>query len=235
MPKITSIEALSKLKKSVEPRLKIRDDADFSHYKSSPQICIQQCRGMGCTAAGGDKVTELFEELIKKKGLESKLSIVRTGCLGPCEMGPTVIVNPGDILYVRVKPEDVKDIFEKHILKGEIVERLVYHDPTTNQAIPERLKIKFLADQEFRILHNNGIIDPWDIEEYIARGGYEALGKALYKMKPDDVLEEVKKSGLRGRGGAGFPTATKWGFLKSSPGTEKYLVCNGDEETREHI
>lgn len=229
MPKVTSIEELTKLKKSVEPRLKVRDDANFSHFKSTPEICIQQCRGMGCTAAGGDKVTELFEELIKKKGLDSKVSIVRTGCLGPCEMGPTVIVNPGDILYVRVKPEDVKEIFDKHIMKGEIVERLVYHDPSTGKAVPERLKINFLADQEFRILHNNGIINPWDIEEYIARGGYEALAKALFKMKPDDVLEEVKKSGLKGRGGAGFPTATKWGFLKSSPGTVKYLVCNGDE------
>ncbi|MCX6004685.1 MAG: FAD-dependent oxidoreductase [Chloroflexi bacterium] len=229
MPKITSIEELTKIKKAVEPKLKIRNDANFGHFKSTPEICIQQCRGMGCTAAGGDKVTELFEELIKKKGLDSKITIVRTGCLGPCEMGPTVIVNPGDVLYVRVKPEDVKEIFEKHILKGEIVERLVYHDPTTNEALPNRSKINFLADQEIRILHNNGVIDPWNIEEYIARGGYEALGKALYKMKPDDVLEEVKKAGLKGRGGAGFPTATKWGFLKSSPGTVKYLVCNGDE------
>jgi NADH-quinone oxidoreductase subunit F len=229
VPKITSIAELEQVKKAVEPKLKIRADADFSHFKNAPQICIQQCRGMGCTAAGGDKVTELFEELIKKKGMESKLTIVRTGCLGPCEMGPTVIVNPGDILYVRVKPEDVKEIFEKHIMKGEVVERLVYHDPTTGKAVPERLKINFLADQEFRILHNNGIIDPWNIEEYIARGGYEALAKALYKMKPEDVLEEVKKSGLRGRGGAGFPTATKWGFLKNAPGTVKYLVCNGDE------
>jgi NADH-quinone oxidoreductase subunit F len=229
VPKITSIEELTKLKKAVEPRLAIRQDANFSHFKATPEICIQQCRGMGCTAAGGDKVTELFEDLIKKKGLDSKINIVRTGCLGPCEMGPTVIVNPGDILYVRIKPEDVQEIFDKHIMKGEVVERLVYHDPTTNKAVPERLKIKFLADQEFRILHNNGIIDPWNIEEYIARGGYEALAKALYKMKPDDILEEVKKSGLRGRGGAGFPTATKWGFLKSSPGTVKYLVCNGDE------
>ncbi|MCX6008392.1 MAG: (2Fe-2S) ferredoxin domain-containing protein, partial [Chloroflexi bacterium] len=114
MPKITSIAELEKVKKAVEPKLKIRADADFSHFKNTPQICVQQCRGMGCTAAGGDKVTELFEELIKKKGMESKLTIVRTGCLGPCEMGPTVIVNPGDILYVRVKPEDVKEIFEKH-------------------------------------------------------------------------------------------------------------------------
>lgn len=229
MPKITSIEELAKLRKSVEPNFKVRDDADFGHFKQSPQICIQQCRGMGCTAAGGDKVTELFEELIKKHGLGTKINIVRTGCLGPCEMGPTVIVNPGDILYVRVKSEDVKEIFDKHIMQGEIVERLVYHDPSTGQAVPERLKINFLADQEFRILHNNGVIDPWNIEEYIARGGYEALAKALFKMKPDDVLDEVKKAGLKGRGGAGFPTATKWGFLKSSPGDVKYLVCNGDE------
>jgi NADH-quinone oxidoreductase subunit F len=229
MPKITSLEELASLRKKVEPRLKVRADTNFDHFKTTPEICIQQCRGMGCTAAGGDKVTELFEEFIQKKGIGGKVNIVRTGCLGPCEMGPTVIVNPGDVLYVRVKPEDVKEIFDKHIMKGEVVDRLVYHDPTTGKAIPERLKINFLADQEFRILHNNGIIDPWNIEEYIARGGYEALARALYKMKPDDIIEEVKKSGLRGRGGAGFPTATKWGFLKASPGTVKYLVCNGDE------
>lgn len=229
MPKITSIEELSKLKKAVEPRLKIRADTDFSHFKTTSEICIQQCRGAGCTAAGGDRVTQIFEELIKKKGLGNKIDIVRTGCLGPCEMGPTVIINPGDVLYVRVKPEDVKEIFERHILKGEIVERLVYHDPITNEALPNRSRINFLADQEIRILHNNGFIDPWNIEEYIARGGYEALAKALYKMKPDDVLEEVRRAGLRGRGGAGFPTATKWGFLKNAPGTVKYLVCNGDE------
>lgn len=110
MPKITSIEELAKVKKAVEPKLKVREDADFSHFINTPQICIQQCRGMGCTAAGGDKVTELFEELLKKHSMQGKLNIVRTGCLGPCEMGPTVIINPGDILYVRVKPEDVKEI-----------------------------------------------------------------------------------------------------------------------------
>jgi len=229
VPKITSMEDLVRLKKAVEPRLKIRDDKNFANFKPSHEICIQQCRGMGCTAAGGDKVTELFEELLKKHNMGNRVSLVRTGCLGPCEMGPTVIVNPGDILYVRVKPDDVMEIFEKHIMNGQIVERLVYHDPTTGEAVPERLKIKFLADQEFRILHNNGIIDPWNIEEYIARGGYEALARALFKMKPEDVLEEVRKAGLRGRGGAGFPTATKWTFLKNSPGTVKYLVCNGDE------
>jgi NADH-quinone oxidoreductase subunit F len=229
VPRITSYEELAKLRKQVEPRLKIRDDANFSNFKGSPEICIQQCRGMGCTAAGGDKVTELFEEFINKKGMGGKVSVIRTGCLGPCEMGPTVIVNPGNILYVRVKPEDVKEIFDRHIVKGEIVERLIYHDPITNKALPNMKDINFLADQEIRVLHNNGIVDPWNIEEYIARGGYEALARALYKMKPEDIIEEVKKSGLKGRGGAGFPTATKWGFLKSSPGDVKYLVCNGDE------
>jgi NADH-quinone oxidoreductase subunit F len=227
--KITSYDELIKLQKKIAPTLKVRENRDFSAFKTSPEICIQQCRGAGCTAAGGDKVTEKFEELLKKKGMGNKVTIVRTGCLGPCEMGPTVIVNPGDILYVRVKPEDVEEIVEKHIVKGQIVERLVYHDPVTKKAIPERLKIGFLAEQELRILHNNVLIDPYNIEEYIGRGGYEALAKALFKMKPDDVLEEVKKANIRGRGGAGFPTATKWGFLKKSPGTVKYLLCNGDE------
>jgi len=229
VPKITSYDELIKLQKKIEPSLRVRENRDFSAFKTSPEICIQQCTGAGCTAAGGDKVTEKFVELLKKKGMSSKVTIVRTGCLGPCELGPTVIVNPGDILYVRVKPDDVDEIVEKHILKGQIVERLVYHDPVTNKAIPERLKIEFLAKQELRILHNNVLINPWNIEEYIGRGGYEALAKALFKMKPDDVLEEVKKSNIRGRGGAGFPTATKWGFLKKSPGNVKYLLCNGDE------
>jgi NADH-quinone oxidoreductase subunit F len=229
VPRIASVEDLSKLQKSIEPKLRVRSDSDFSHFSSTPEICVQQCRGMSCSAAGGDKVTDLFEELIKKHGMTNKLNVVRTGCQGLCEMGPTVTINPGDILYVRVRPEDVQEIFDEHILKGKIVEKLVYHDPNTGEAIPERQKISFLEGQELRILHNNGVINPGNIEEYIARGGYEALAKALYKMNPDDVLNEIKKAGLRGRGGAGFPTATKWSFLKSSPGTVKYLVCNGDE------
>ncbi|MBN1375084.1 MAG: (2Fe-2S) ferredoxin domain-containing protein, partial [Dehalococcoidia bacterium] len=126
MPKITSYDELIKLQKKIVPTLKVRENRDFSAFKASPEICIQQCRGAGCTAAGGDKVTEKFEELLKKQGMSNKITIVKTGCFGPCEMGPTVIINPGDILYVRVTPEDVTEIFEKHIMKGEIVERLVY-------------------------------------------------------------------------------------------------------------
>ncbi len=229
MARISSKEDLQRLKEAIEPRFGVREDKDFTKIRTAPEINIRVCRGSGCAASGSEKVTKAFEEVIKGNGLEEKVRIIITGCHGLCEMGPIVIINPGDTLYVRVKAEDVEEIVERHLLNGEIVERLVYHDPVSGKPMPTYSEISFYLEQERRVLHNNGFIDPWSIDEYIARDGYQALDKALTQMKPEEVMEEVEKAGLRGRGGAGFPTATKWSFVRSAPSEEKYVVCNGDE------
>ncbi len=227
--RISSVKDLRKLKATVEPRFAVREDRDFTKIKTAPEIDIRVCRGSGCTASGSGKITKAFEQAVKGNELEKRVKIVITGCHGLCEMGPIVIINPGDILYTRVKEEDVEEIVQSHLVRGEIVERLVYHDPITGKPIPTYGEISFYLEQERRVLHNNGFIDPWSIDEYIARDGYQALAKVLYEMKPEEVIEEVKKAGLRGRGGAGFPTAIKWGFVRSAQADKKYVVCNGDE------
>ena len=229
MARISSIEDLKRLKVAVEPLFAVREDGDFTKIKTAPEINIRVCRGSGCTASGSEKVTRAFEKSIKGNGLEKRVRIIITGCHGLCEMGPIVIINPGDILYTRVKEEDIEEIVQSHLIKGEIVERLVYHDPITGKPIPRYGEISFYLRQERRVLHNNGFIDPWSIDEYVARDGYQALGKVLTQMEPEEVIDEIKQAGLRGRGGAGFPTAIKWGFVRSAPGEEKYIVCNGDE------
>ncbi|OGO03448.1 MAG: hydrogenase, partial [Chloroflexi bacterium RBG_13_53_26] len=232
MKRIDSLEALDAIKKEVRPRLAVREDTDQSKIKQADQIDILVCRGTGCTAAGADMVENAFRDLIEKKGLQSKARVVgvtKVGCRGFCEKGPNVTITPGDILYTQVKPEDVDEIIEKHIIRGEIVERLVYVDPISRKASPANHDIEFYKKQRRVVLGLNGLIDPWSIDEYIAFDGYRALVRALTQATPDQVLEEVNKSGLRGRGGAGFPTARKWTFVRNAPGNEKFVVCNGDE------
>ncbi|MDD5590860.1 MAG: FAD-dependent oxidoreductase [Dehalococcoidales bacterium] len=232
MEKISSIKDLNKIKTSVEPRLAIRADKDSKRIAKAREICIRVCHGSGCIASGAEEVTRAFNNIAQEKGLGDRVRVLKTvgtGCHGLCEMGPIVIINPGDTLYTRVKAEDVREIIEKHILKGEFVERLLYHDSSTGKPIPTYGDITFYLNQERRVLHNNGLIDPWSIDEYIARDGYQALIKVLTSMKPDEVIGEVQKAGLRGRGGAGFPTAVKWNFVRSAQSDEKYVVCNGDE------
>ncbi len=227
--RISSVEDLKGLKVTIEPRFAVREDKDFTKIKTVPEINIRVCRGSGCAASGSGQLTKAFEQAIEGNGLEKRVKIVLTGCHGLCEMGPIVIINPGDILYTMVKEEDVEEIIQKHLVKGEIVERLVYHDSVTGKPIPTYGEISFYLEQERRVLRNNGFIDPWNIDEYIARDGYQALAKVLHEMKPEEVIDEIKKAGLRGRGGAGFPTAVKWGFVRSAQTDEKYVVCNGDE------
>jgi len=187
------------------------------------------CAGTGCTASGSPSVIDAFKAEVKRRGLEGEVRVVETGCRGFCAMGPVMIVYPEGIFYCQVQPSDVEDLVEETLVKGRVLERLTYKEPLTHQAIPFYQDIPFYGKQMRITLRNCGLIDPENIDEYIARGGYEALGKALSTMKPEDVIEEVKRSGLRGRGGAGFLTGLKWEFTARAPGAVKYVVCNADE------
>ena len=187
------------------------------------------CGGTGCASSGSKKIMETMEQELKNKGLDSEIQIIETGCHGFCEMGPIMIIYPEGTFYCRVQPEDVPEIVEVHLYKGRTVQRLLYKEPLTAETIPSFENMQFYKKQMRRILVNCGHINPEIIEEYISVGGYEALGKALTQMKPEEVVAEMKKSGLRGRGGAGFPTGLKWEFARNAPGTQKYVVCNADE------
>lgn len=187
------------------------------------------CAGTGCTSSGAKKVEAAFQDQLAKKGLDKEVKIVETGCHGFCEMGPLVIVYPEGVFYVRVQEDDVTEIVETHLLKGRIVERLLYKEPLTHEKIPSYSEIGFYKKQQRVVLANCGHINPEVIEEYIAEGGYEALARALTEMTPEQVVADVKKSGLRGRGGGGFPTGMKWEFTRNAKGDKKYVVCNADE------
>ena len=187
------------------------------------------CGGTGCKSAGSKEVQLAFSRAIEAKGLSDEVMVVETGCHGFCEHGPLVIVYPEGTFYCQVKAEDVEEIVESHLFKGRIVERLLYHEPLTHESIPNYSEINFYKKQHRLVLENCGAINPEQIEEYIAVGGYEALAKAVTTMSPEDVIEEIKKSGLRGRGGGRFPTGMKWQFAKASVSDKKYVICNADE------
>ena len=187
------------------------------------------CTGTGCTASGAKDVLAKFEVELKAKKLRDEVSLVETGCHGFCEGGPLVIIYPEGTFYTRVKPEDVAEIVEEHILKGRIVSRLLFKEPLTAEQVPNYDEIAFYKKQHRLVLRNCGHINPDSIEEYIGADGYEGLAKALLEMTPGQVVEEMKKTGLRGRGGGGFPTGMKWMFCSKSPGPKKYVICNADE------
>ena len=187
------------------------------------------CAGTGCVASGSQKVKAEFEKQLAAFDLENEIKIVETGCHGFCEKGPVVIVYPEGIFYCHVQPEDTKEIVEEHLLKGRPVKRLMFKDQFTEEMVPNYKDIDFYKKQNRIALRNCGFINPENIREYIARGGYEALAKALTEMTPEQVIEEVKASGLRGRGGGGFPTGLKWGFARAAQGDKKYVICNADE------
>lgn len=187
------------------------------------------CGGAGCISSGCKEVKKALEDEIVKLGLDREVKIITTGCMGPCDLGPVMIVYPEGVFYQKVKPEDVKEIAKKHLLEGEIVERLLYRTPDTGEIVKKYENINFFNKQVKIALRNTGLIDPMVIEEYIARDGYFALAKVLTQMTPEEVIEEVKASGLRGRGGGGFPTGLKWSFAARAKGDQKYVVCNADE------
>lgn len=191
------------------------------------------CGGTGCTSSGSKKIQDAFNENVALCGLENEVKIVQTGCFGLCALGPVVIVYPDGTFYSRVTPEDVKEIVEEHLLKGRVVERLVYNDTGNSEPeIPGNISLgdtAFYKTQKRVVLRNCGVIDPENIEEYIARDGYMGLAKALTEMTPQDVIDTVSKSGLRGRGGGGFPTGRKWSLCAPNKAPQKYVVCNADE------
>ncbi len=189
------------------------------------------CAGTGCTASSSALIFDRFNEVLKEYGLDSEVNVVKTGCFGLCQKGPIVAVYPDQVFYSHVKVEDVDRIVAEHIYKGRVVTDLQLSDEDleTKEKILDINKIKFYEKQKRIALRNCGKINPEDISEYVAMDGYAALGKVLTEMTPQQVIDEIKASGLRGRGGAGFPTGVKWQFQKDQPGDEKYVICNADE------
>ena len=189
------------------------------------------CGGTGCTSSGSAQIIERFEQKIKEAGLEKEIKVVRTGCFGLCEAGPVVIVYPEGTFYSRVKVEDVDEIVSEHLLKGRKVQHLVYTDHATHEQNANKSleDINFYKHQKRVALRNCGVIDPENIDEYLAFDGYKALEKALTTMTREEVIDEILKSGLRGRGGGGFPTGLKWKFTYNSQADQKYVACNADE------
>ncbi len=187
------------------------------------------CGGTGCTASGSEGVRAALADEIRRRGLEGEVRLIETGCRGFCAMGPVMIIYPEGIFYCQVAAADAPTIVEETLIKGRVVERLTYKEPVSQKAIPFYKDIPFYGKQ-FRIaLRNCGLINPENIEEYIARDGYVGLARALNEMTPEQVIDEVKRAGLRGRGGAGFPVGMKWELARKSPGNEKYILCNADE------
>ena len=188
------------------------------------------CGGTGCTSSNSGAIIEALEKELADKGLENEIKVIKTGCFGLCALGPIMIVYPEGSFYSEVKVEDVPEIVEEHLLKGRIVTRLLYDETVVNETEVKSLnETNFYKKQKRIALRNCGVIDPENIEEYIAYDGYQALAKCLTEMTPEDVIKVVKDSGLRGRGGGGFPTGLKWDFTSKNAADQKYVVCNADE------
>ncbi len=217
MERLDNTEALEQL----------RSDVVAARDPEATRVSV--CAGTGCVASGANDVVAAFEAQLEAKGLAATLEFRGTGCHGFCERGPIVVIEPAEICYLQVSPDDVPAIIEKTIQGGEILEDLLYEDPTKHAKVQRESDIPFYKHQERMVFGPNRSIDPRSLEDYLAIGGFAALPKALFEMSPEQVIEEVVASGLRGRGGAGFPAGVKWGFARQSPGDTKYVVVNCDE------
>lgn len=218
-----TIEEIHKIREEKRKELELRVNTKLDTREKH----ILVCQGTGCTSSKSPEILENFKKIIKDKKIEN-VRVIKTGCFGLCAKGPIVIIRPEDTFYAMVKPEDCKEIIEKHIINGEIVERLLCKD-IDGSKVKSLDELTFYKKQKRIALKNCGVINPEDIDEYIAFDGYLALEKALTSMTPEEVIEVVKESGLRGRGGAGFPTGKKWELTRASEGKQKYVVCNADE------
>lgn len=206
-------------RKELDLRINTKADTREKH--------ILVCQGTGCTSSKSPKILESFKKIIKEKNIEN-VRVIKTGCFGLCAKGPIVIIRPEDTFYAMVKPEDCEEIIQTHIIEGNRVERLLAKD-IDGTKVNSLDDLNFYKKQKRIALKNCGVINPEEIDEYIAFDGYKALEKVLTKMSPEEVIEVIKNSGIRGRGGAGFPTGKKWELTRASEGKQKYVVCNADE------
>jgi NADH-quinone oxidoreductase subunit F len=213
--------------KSIAELRKLREELKKTYKPIKQWITV--CSGTGCQAYGCENVTKAFEEEIKAQNLQDEIGLRTTGCHGFCERGPIVVIHPDGTFYQRVQPKDAKEIITQTIINKKIIDRFLYVDPVTGKKITAEKEVPFYKKQMRLIFGMNGLIDPTKIEDYIAIGGYEALGKVLSDMKQKQVIEEIKKAGLRGRGGAGFLTGRKWEICRDVKGNPKYIICNCDE------
>ena len=218
-----SLEEIRKIREEKRKELDLRVNLKANTREKH----ILVCHGTGCTSSKSPKIIENFRKIIDEKDIKN-VRVIQTGCFGLCAKGPIVIIRPEDTFYAMVKPEDCEEIINTHIVEGKIVERLLCKD-IDNSVVKRLDELTFYKKQQRIALKNCGIIDPENIDEYIAFDGYKALEKVLFEMSQDDVINEIIESGLRGRGGAGFPTGKKWYFTKIAEGDQKYVVCNADE------
>jgi NADP-reducing hydrogenase subunit HndC len=215
---------------------RINSPAELEAYRNTlvsqrdpDKTCITLCSGSACHASGSREVAARFQQEIEAQGLTDQVEFRRTGCHGFCERGPIVVIHPDEICYFQIKPDDVPEIISETIKEKKIIDRLLYHDPATNEKIIRESEIPFYKHQGRIVFGSNGSIDPKNIDDYIAIGGYSALAKSLSGMTPEQVLQEVKKANLRGRGGGGFPAGVKWEGSRNAPGDIKYVIVNADE------
>ena len=234
--KILSLQNLEQIKEKNKSVLKLREDCfqgggdeTCGLEKGTEHIQILTCGGTGCKASESAAIAENMKACLKEFGVQDKVEVITTGCFGFCEKGPIVKVLPDNTFYTKVKPEDASEIVKEHIIGGRRVRRLLYVDPETNAPVSDSKHMNFYRKQVRIALRNCGLIDPENIQEYIARDGYSALADCLVNKTPAEVIDIVKRSGLRGRGGAGFPTGNKWEFASKSQADTKYVVCNADE------
>ena len=226
---IKSIADINKIRERKQADLMIRVNPDASPTKEGGKMHIMVCGGTGCTSSNSMKIIEGLESLIKINQLEDEIKVVKTGCFGLCAEGPIMMFYPEHIMYTLVQPEDVNEIFESHIMNGTPVRRLLAGDKEAEKIENALENVDFFSKQKRVALRNCGAINPENIDEYIARDGYLALEKVLTKMEPEDVVDTIKDSQLRGRGGGGFPTGVKWAFAASQQVAQKYVCCNADE------
>ena len=241
MAKIRSLAELRAMKEKLQSKLELREksekpealiqveDAMADSEIAKIKMHVLCCGGTGCKSSASDEIVANFNAILKEKGLQDEVQVIKTGCFGFCEKGPIVKMIPDNTFYTQVKPSDVRTIVEEHIMQGCKVKDLLYLDPETNQHVEDSKHMRFYKKQLRIALRNCGFINPEDINEFIARNGYDGLGKVLAEMTPQDVVAEVTASGLRGRGGAGFPTGVKWGLCAKNDADQKYVVCNADE------